>query len=82
MYFSYGLKEDINKIEKKNFVLLLRLRIFVKKRNFLFFGVYSYWEVFLDIFFIKLFVEGILVFIMLSLMERYKIFKRFLFGEV
>lgn len=82
MYFSYGLKEDINKIEKKNFVLLLRLRIFVKKRNFLFFGVYIYWEVYLDIFFIKLFVEGILVFIMLSLMERYKIFKRFLFGEV
>lgn len=82
MYFSYGLKEDINKIEKKNFVLLLRLRIFVKKRNFLFFGVYSYMEVYLDIFFIKLFVEGILVFIMLSLMERYKIFKRFLFGEV
>lgn len=82
MYFSYGLKEDIKKIEKKNFVLLLRLRIFVKKRNFLFFGVYSYMEVYLDIFFIKLFVEGILVFIMLSLMERYKIFKRFLFGEV
>lgn len=82
MYFSYGLKEDINKIEKKNFVLLLRLRIFVKKRNFLFFGVYSYTEVYLDIFFIKLFVEGISVFIMSSLMERYKIFKRFLFGEV
>lgn len=82
MYSSHGLKEDTNKIEKKNPVLPLRPRILVKKRNLLFFGAYSYTEVYLDIFFIKPPAEAISVFTMSSLMERYKTFKRPSSGEV
>lgn len=82
MYSSHGLKEDTNKIEKKNPVLPLRPRILVKKKEpfvlrslKLLGGLFGY-------FFIKPPAEGISVFTMSSLMERYKTFKRPSSGEV
>lgn len=83
MYSSHGLKEDTNKIEKKNPVLPLRPRILVKKKEpFVLRSLKLSGGLFGYSFFIKPPAEGISVFTMSSLMERYKTFKRPSSGEV